>query len=153
MGKPSIFLSKPSPSGLSKVSVSLLTNNWPGVGKFEEIDEKRKHVKDFEVRHKYEGECFREMEESREDCVAIKKEKGNLVQKMIFRSLPSTILSLRLLKPRMLSSLDNSVLLMKMRKQIKHSLRSLSRCPMTQKKNLTKMVQNRTGAKSKRMKK
>ena len=38
-------------------------------------------MKDFEVRHKYEGECFREMEESREDCVAIKKEKGNLVQK------------------------------------------------------------------------
>ena len=110
-------------------------------------------MEDFEVRHKYEGECFREMEESREDCVAIKKEKGNLVQKMIFRSLQSTILSLRLLKPRMLSSLDNSVLLMKMRKQIKHSLRSLSRCPMTQKKNLTKMVQNRTGAKSKRMKK
>ena len=56
-------------------------------------------MKDFEVRHKYEGECFREMEESREDCVGIKKEKRNLVQKMIFRSLPSTILSLRLLKP------------------------------------------------------
>ena len=55
MGKPSIFLSKPSPSGLSNVSVSLLTNNWPGVGIFEEIDEKRKHMKDFEVGQKYDA--------------------------------------------------------------------------------------------------
>ena len=35
--------------------MSLLTNNWPGVGKFEEIDEKRKHMKDFEVRQKYDA--------------------------------------------------------------------------------------------------
>ena len=35
--------------------MSLLTDNWPAVGKFEEIDEKRKHMKDFEVGQKYEA--------------------------------------------------------------------------------------------------